>query len=84
MDKKEPSSNSSGIAQVLGVLIGLFAALMLFYGIEGAFFVVEHDFIQHPADVNRASDCFGAVMFLAIGIFCGFVSIRWIRGPHRQ
>ena len=64
-----------GAAGVLGLALGMFAVPMLWIGVEGLVEVIR----RPPPRIDVPGDIFEMVMFILIGLFCGFVSVRWIR-----
>jgi hypothetical protein len=69
-----------GIAlAIFSVPFGLFALFMLWIGVSGLAETIEHP----PPHVDLPGDVFGIAMFVLIGLFCGFVFIRWFRAGCR-
>ena len=64
-----------GLAGVLGLALGMCAVPMLWMGVEGIVEVIR----LPPPRIDLPVDIFEIVMFILIGLFCGFVSVRWIR-----
>jgi hypothetical protein len=73
-------SSLGGLPAALGVLLGIFSALMLFSGVVALAYVIDHDVIQHLGGVNTGADFGETIVFLLIGLFCGAVALRWTRG----
>ena len=69
-----------GLAAVLGLALGMFAVPMLWIGLEGLVEVLR----RPPPRIDLPGDMFGVAMFILIGLFCGFVSVRWIRAGLRS
>jgi hypothetical protein len=62
------------IVAILGVCAGLFGSLMLFVGIPGIFVTFMRDNSR-----DFPGDLLECIMFLLIGFFCLYISIRWCR-----
>ena len=39
--------------------------------------------LSNVPQVDRPGDLFGMIMFIIIGLFCGIVTMRWLRAARR-
>ena len=58
---------------------GMFAVPMLWIGVAGLLEIIQ----RPPPRIDLPGDIFGTVTFSLIGLFCGFVSVRWLRAGLR-
>jgi hypothetical protein len=66
------------VAVVAGVVVGLFGAIVLFYGIGGVYWLFR--------DRRRADgeDVFEVALINLIGAVCAFFAWRWVRFAIRD
>jgi hypothetical protein len=64
------------VVALLATVSGLFGGLMLFHGILGIPFVFSR---RNRNSVTFGGDVFELAMFLVIGVFCLYISVRWYR-----
>jgi hypothetical protein len=74
----QPTLNERKAAPLLlCIALGLFSIVMLFFGVLGIAYFVVHDLIRRRGGANVGGDCVEALIFLAIGVFSGAVTLRW-------
>lgn len=79
--RRSERQTRGGFVVLLCVVTGVFSVITTTLGVITFVYTIVHDVILHPADVNRGMDFFEAAILLIIGLFCGFVTLRWSRRP---